>query len=125
MSKLLTLSFIVDILAGLGTIAYGVYSSSNWWIGGGVAGLLFSFVWRKVQPRLLGKFMHKRKGTSVSSPSPETAQAPAASTVEQSPIADVLAGRLVVSPGEPHPETGITWNRFSAQPPKKGQLRYY
>lgn len=124
MKKLLTFSFILDLLAGLGSIAYGIYADSAWWVGGGVAGLIFSFVWRAIQPKLIGKVMRKRAGAAaapVSAPS-AVVRAPTGGEVQQP---DVFAGRRMVSPGEPHPETGISWNRFSAAPPKKGQLRYY
>lgn len=115
-------SFIVDIGGSLACIGYGLYADNPWWWGGGIAGLAFSLVWKKVQPKLLGKFMRKAPAskpivlnTEELNPLAEPAAASA------SAAAPVMATTELTAQQRFHQAV----NTWPAVVPKDGRIRFY
>lgn len=119
MNALLKYSFVVDVLGGVAAIAYGIWSSSAFWLWGGVAGLAFSLVWRRVQPLLLNAVIRKKKAVR---PSNEAAPIPVAPlTVANAELPSATAAAPEAAPVR----NSIAVDRWHITPPKDGRLRYY
>lgn len=118
MNVLLKYSFVVDILGALASIAYGVWADSALWLWGGVAGLAFSIIWRRVQPRLLNALLRKKQAVR---PAPAVAlpvEPLVVPAVEVTTQADTL-------PVQPAGRPSIAVDAWHVTPPKDGRLRYY
>ena len=116
-------SFLLDLAGGLGCIAYGIYTNNPWWWGGGLAGLVFSVVWKKVQPKLLGKFMRKAPAAAAPVISFD-AENPLATS---SPSLTEMSPDIPVAPKELTPEQKfhLALNTFPAVIPRDGRIRFY
>ncbi len=124
MNFLLKNSFIVDIGGSVVCIGYGLYTNDPWWGGGGLAGLAFSLVWKRVQPKLLGKFMRKAPAS----------KAVVLDTEALNPLADPTASASVAPSAAPAaPTTEMTAqqrfhqavNTWPAVVAKDGPIRFY
>ena len=124
MNFLLKNSFIVDIGGSVACIGYGLYANDPWWWGGGLAGLAFSLIWKRVQPKLLGKFMRKAPAakavvldTEALNPLAEPMQPASAGPVEApaAPTAEMTAQQRF------HRAV----NTWPAIVPKDGRIRFY
>ena len=114
-------SFIVDIGGSVACIGYGLYANDPWWCGGGLAGLAFSLVWKRVQPKLLGKFIRKAPAakpvvldTAALNPLAE-ASVPASAAPVAAPTAELTAQQRF------HQAV----NTWPAVVPKDGRIRFY
>lgn len=120
MNVLLKHSFIFDIAGGLACVGYGLYKEDPWWWGGGLAGLAFSVVWKRLQPKLLAKFVKKAV------PSPQSAPPVQGSN----PLSDGELGEEAV-PEEVAPQSAPlqrfhhSVSTFPLAPRKDGKLRYF
>lgn len=120
MNALLKYSFVVDVLGGLLSIAYGVWAGSALWLWGGVAGLVFSLVWRRVQPRLLSAVVRKKKTIRSAAAPIDPTLGPLAVPVEPPAQGDTSAvAESTATRGRP------AVDEWYVTPPKDGRLRYY
>ena len=121
-------SFIIDILGAVLCIGWGVYTNDPWWWGGGIAGLVFSIFWKRIQPKVMGRFLKKTKAPVESAPpdiaalgtNPLAPETPYSNTAAASETPAAAPSAEAAPPEQPHPV--FTW---PVNPPKDGRLRFY